>query len=336
MDNQKIFVLALIALLTFVSWLMLRPFLEYFLFAIILAFILYPLQKKLSRYINPSISAFLLMIFAILIAVVPLVFATAAVIDDARDLTQDINQTELINTTEIENYIREYTGQQLDVEQTINSAITEFTSVTFGSFSELVNLIAGFAIGITLMLFLLFYFIRDGREMALWIKEIIPLESDVRDNLYERMNITTWAVIKGHVLVAVAQGLVAGLGLAATGVPNYIFWTFMMVILGFIPIVGSMLVWAPASAYLFLTGNTLMGIFLLIYGLVIVGLTDNILRPIVVDRKAELHPAAIIIGVIGGVYIFGAPGLFFGPILLGVFKAILMVFKNNNEIENNI
>lgn len=332
MDNERVFVLALIGLLAFVSWLMVKPFLAYVLFAVILAFVLRPLQRKLSSYINSSVSAFLLMTFAILVAVLPLVFATVAVVEDAQDLTQDINQTDLVNATEVELYFQRYTGQSIDVEKTVNSAISQFTSATFGSFSQFVNLIASLAIGLTLMLFLLFYFLRDGDEMAVWLKDIIPLDSETKDRLYDKINITTWAVIKGHVLVAVAQGLVAGLGLAATGVPNYVFWTFMMVLLGFIPLIGSILVWGPAAVYLFVTGQTGLGIFLLIYGLVVVGLTDNILRPIVVDKRAELHPSVIIVGVIGGVYIFGAPGLFFGPILLGVFKAILEVFRDNSEV----
>lgn len=332
MDNERVFVLALIGLLAFVSWLMVKPFLGYVLFAVILAFVLRPLQRKLSSYINSSVSAFLLMAFAILVAVLPLVFATAAVIEDTQDLTQDVNQTDLVNATDIELQIEKYSGQSVDIEETVNTGISQFTSATFGSFSKFVNLIASLAIGLTLMLFLLFYFLRDGDEMAAWLKEVIPLDLDTTERLYERVNITTWAVIKGHVLVAIAQGLVAGLGLAATGVPNYVFWTFMMVLLGFIPLIGSILVWGPAAIYLIVIDKVTMGLFLLVYGFVVVGLTDNILRPIVVDKRAELHPAVIIIGVIGGVFIFGAPGLFFGPILLGVFKAILEVFRDNNEV----
>jgi len=122
------------------------------------------------------------------------------------------------------------------------------------------------------------------------------------------------------------------LGLAITGVPNYAFWTFIMVILGFIPIIELWLYGClPAAAYLFAIDRSAAAIFLFLYGMVIVGLTDNILRPIAVDRGSNLHPAVIIIGVIGGVYIFGAAGLFIGPIILGIFKAVLLVFKNNYE-----
>lgn len=329
MNTEKVFLAVLVALLAFVAWLMVAPFLGYILFGMIMAFILHPLQKRMAPRIGPRVSAFLLMLLATAVIVLPLALATGAVIQDAQDFSQDVNQTELVNASEIEGLVEKYAGREVDVEKSVNKVISRFTNATFGSFSQFVSLFTNLAIGMTLMLFLLYYFLKDGPEMIEWVKYKVPLEDDVKEDLAGGINNTTWAVIKGHVLVAVAQGLIAGLGLLVVGVPNYVFWTFMMVLLGFIPLVGSFLVWGPASIYLFATSRPLAGTFLLFYGVVIVGLTDNILRPIVVDRSAELHPAVIIVGVIGGVYTFGAPGLFFGPILLGVFKAVLRVTDRN-------
>ncbi|MFB6147859.1 MAG: AI-2E family transporter, partial [Candidatus Nanohaloarchaea archaeon] len=186
---------------------------------------------------------------------------------------------------------------------------------------------------LTLMMFLLYYFLKDGREMVVWVKSVLPMDDEVKDSLCEKVDQTTWAVIKSHVLVAIIQGLVAGLGLIVLGIPNSIFWTFVMVVLGFIPLVGTLLVWGPASVYLFLVNRPVAALALALYGFVVVGMTDNIVRPLAVDRSAELHPAVIIVGVLGGVYLFGAPGLFFGPILLGVFKSVLLVMKNNYNDE---
>jgi predicted PurR-regulated permease PerM len=182
--------------------------------------------------------------------------------------------------------------------------------------SEFVGLITDISIGLTLMLFLQYYFLKDGPEIVEWFMGVIPLNGDVEDNLVERIRANTSAVIKGHVFVAIAQGLIAGIGLFLTGVPNPGFWTFAMVLLGFIPLIGTIIVWAPASVYLFVIGDTLPSILLAIYGLTIVGLTDNILRPIVVERGGGLHPGAVLIGVIGGVYFFGVAGLLIVPIII--------------------
>jgi predicted PurR-regulated permease PerM len=329
MNEQRGLILVLIGLLSLVTFLMVKPLLGYFLGAIILGFVMHPMQKKLRGKLGERISAFLLVIFGILVVVLPLLGIGAAVIEDAGDLAQDLQESEAINTTQIEDRVREYTGQSFDIETGLDSLVKTFTQTTLGGVSQIVTTITEISIGITLLVFLLYYILKDGEKFVKWLRETTPLPSEIQTQLYSRVNKTTWAVMKGHVLVAVVQGLVAGLGLAVTGVPNYAFWTFIMVILGFVPIIGTMVVWLPAAAYLFVMSRTAAAIFLLFYGLVVVGLTDNVLRPLAVDRGSNLHPAVIIIGVIGGVYIFGASGLFIGPIILGIFKAILLVFKNN-------
>lgn len=331
MNEQKGLILFLIGFLSLVTFMMVKPLLGYFLGAIILGFMMYPMQKRLRNVLGDRISAFVLVIFGILVVVLPILGIGAAVIEDAGDLAQDLEESRAINTTQIELRIKEYTGQDLDIEASLDSMIRTFIQTTLGGVSQIVTTLTEIAIGITLLIFLLYYFLKDGGKFVKWLREITPLPSDIQDQLYARVNKTTWAVIKGHVLVAVVQGLVAGLGLAITGVPNYAFWTFIMVVLGFIPIIGTVVVWLPASVYLFVIDRAPAAIFLFLYGLIVVGLTDNILRPLAVDRGSNLHPAVIIIGVIGGVYIFGAAGLFIGPILLGIFKAILLVFKNNYE-----
>ena len=331
MNTQRGFLLVLMGILGFIAFLMVKPLLGYFLGALILGFVMHPLQRRLRKVFGDRISAFMVVIIGILLVVVPVVVVSAAVLEDATNLTQDVNQTDLINTTEIEQQIRDYTGQEVDIEQNISAALGRFTNVTLGGVSQLVSVLAEITIGLTLLIFLLYYLLKDGEKLVKWLKEATPLPDEIQESLYERVETTTWAVIKGHVLVAVVQGLVAGLGLALTGVPNYAFWTFIMVILGFIPILGTILVWLPAAVYLFMMGRVPAAIFLAIYGFTVVSLTDNILRPLAVDRGSNLHPAVIIIGVIGGVYLFGAAGLFIGPIALGIFKAVLLVFKNHYE-----
>lgn len=331
MNAQRGFLILLILALGFVSWLMLRPLLAYVLGAILLAFLLYPLQRMISPYLGPSVTSGLLMVFGIVVVMLPIALASAAVIRDASNLSQDLNRSELVNTTEAELVIQRYTGQRVDIESSVQDVTNSFTSTIFGSVSQIVSLLTNIGIGLTLMLFLIYYLLKDGDSFVGWMKDVTPLPKEIQDGLHERINKTTWAVLKGHVAVAIAQGLIAGAGLAVTGVPNYIFWTFIMVILGFVPIIGTMVVWGPAAVYLFLIGDINAALFLAAYGLIIVGLTDNIMRPLVVDRSAELHPAVILIGVIGGVYLFGAPGLFIGPIILGIFKSVLLVFKDNYD-----
>jgi predicted PurR-regulated permease PerM len=136
-------------------------------------------------------------------------------------------------------------------------------------------------------------------------------------------------VLVSHVFTAVAQGVVAGIGLVVLGVPNAVFWTAAMVILAVLPIIGSFLVWGPAALYLFSIGQPLAGGVLFVYGLIVVSLCDDFLRPLVIERYTEsrLNPGAIVLGVIGGVYLLGFIGIFFGPVIIGSLRAVLDVYR---------
>ncbi|MFB6291795.1 MAG: AI-2E family transporter, partial [Candidatus Nanohaloarchaea archaeon] len=329
MKTERAFLSALILVLIGVAFLMVKPLLGYLIGAVLLGFLLHPLQERLEPKLGEKVSAFSLVILTVLLAILPLSVAGFAVAEDAKDFAQDVQETDLINYGGIEQQIKSYTGQDIDLEKEINQAVKGFTTVTIGGFSKAIGLAAQIVIGMFVMLFLVYYILKDGEQFVIWLKEATPLPAEMQDILYERLSDTTWAVIQSHVLVAVAQGLAGGLGLALAGIPNYIFWTFVMIILGFIPVVGATLVWIPAAIYLFIIGSPAAAVFLTLYGFFVVGLIDNFLRPILVDRTAKLNPAVIILGVIGGVYVFGAAGLFLGPIILGALKAALTVFKNN-------
>lgn len=330
MNERKGFLLFMIAVFSLAVSLMLLPFFTYILGAAILAFILRKPQFRLKEKIGGRPSAVILTLSAIALAVIPVILAGMAVADDARDLINNINSTEAIDLSNIENTISQLTGQEVDIQASLTQAVKEFSSTTLGGFSQVVNILANLGIGISLMLFLLYYFLKDGRELVRWVKDVSPLPEELENKLLKEVSGTTSAVMKGHLFVAIAQALIAGVGLAIFGVPNTIFWTFIMMILGLLPLIGSMLIWLPAAGYIGLT-EPVSGILLALYGFIVVGMSDNFLRPLFVDRSADLHPAVIILGVIGGVVLLGAPGLFIGPVIFGIMKSFLTVFMKNYE-----
>lgn len=329
MNERKSFLVIMIAVLAAIAFLMIKPLLGYLIGAAILAFIFKPIQRRLERFIPGKIAAILVVLFGLALIVVPSTYALLAVFEDAQDIDTDFEEADFVDISEIEAWVLQISGQEVDLEQNFQDAISRFVSATLGGFSQFLGFVTEVTIGLSVMVFLMYYLLIDGNRLIEWTKGVTPLPRDIQDELYEDVETTTWAVIKGHVLVAIVQGLLAGLGLMLTGVPNYAFWTFVMVILAFIPIIGTFIVWGPASAYLFLVGQPLAGLALALYGFTVVSFSDNFLRPFAVDRGANLHPATILIGVIGGVYLFNAAGLFIGPIILGVLKSVLLVFKNS-------
>lgn len=177
------------------------------------------------------------------------------------------------------------------------------------------------------MLFTEFYGLKDGKSFLSWIRGFDQLPEDVLDRLYFRTSEVTKAVVEGHLGVALVQAVLLGASFSLVGLPNILFWSFVMALLGLIPIIGTALIWIPAVAYLFLTNSALAAGALLLWSLLVTSFTDDVLRPYLVDGAADIHPFLVIIGVIGGLHVFGAIGIFIGPIILGVTKTLLEIYR---------
>ncbi|ELZ11874.1 hypothetical protein C478_11910 [Natrinema thermotolerans DSM 11552] len=327
---SKGFLLVLVGLFAYLSLLLVLPFSQYVLGAILIAYVLYPLQQRLEERVAPPIAAFALVGLAVAGFVVPLVVIVAAIASDARRLLEQVN-TDSIQLGELERAIEEQTGQSVDLPSALADAAQNVGTMVLESSTEWFSAITHTLIGLGLAIFLLYYLLKDGSNLLTWMRELTPLPDDVQDDFYQELDEVMWAVLAGHVMIAIIQGTIAGLGLLATGVPNAAFWTAIMIVLSLIPLIGSFMVWGPAVIYLFLIEEPLLAVALFVYSMIVVGLSDDYLRPILVDRYAELNPAVIILGVLGGVYAFGVMGLFYGPVVLGALIAVLDVMNDHYD-----
>ncbi|WP_306056123.1 AI-2E family transporter [Natronococcus wangiae] len=330
MNLSKGYLLALVTVFAYLSWQLVVPFFQYVLLALLLAFVLFPLQERLEGRISPSIAAFSLVFLAIVGFILPFVLVAAVVVEDAAAIVQQLD-ADAARLDELERTIGEQTGMDIDLAGTVADSTQQIGTVALEQATTWFSAVTHALIGFGVALFLLYYLLKDGSELLAWIRDITPLPGDVQDELYDELDEVLWAVLAGHVLIAIVQGVIAGLGLVAVGIPNAAFWTVVMVILALVPLVGAPLVWGPAAVYLFLTGQPVLAVALTVYSAIVVGVADDYLRPIVVDRYAEISPAVIIVGVLGGIYAFGIMGLFFGPVVLGALIAILEVVDDNYD-----
>lgn len=330
MNLSRGYLLALVAVFGALSLLLVLPFIQYILGAILIAYILYPLQKYLEPRTSPTIAAFALVLLAIAGFVVPFLLVVIAISGDAVAILQDIDP-ETLQFSQLESRIQETVGIEVNLAEQVSGSGQEVGRILLEQSTSWFSTLTHALVGLGVALFLVYYLLRDGDELLAWMRTTTPLPDAVQDDFYTELDDVMSAVLVGHVLIAVVQGALAGLGLFATGIPNAGFWTFVMVILSLIPLIGSFLVWAPAVVYLFAIGDVLLAVALFAYSTVIVGISDDYLRPIVVDRYAELNPSVIILGVLGGVYAFGIMGLFFGPVVLGALKATLNVMNDHYD-----
>lgn len=330
MNLSKGFLLAIIVVFGVLSLMLVLPFVQYILFAVLLAYLLYPLYEFLDARIGERLSAFTTLLIAITGFLLPTWLIAGVIASDAARIAQEINP-ETLQIQEIESTIQETFGVNVDLTGALTDSGQEIGMMAVQRSTELFSTITHMLIGIGVAIFLVYYFLKDGDKLLAWMRETTPLPDEVQDDLYDEIDGVMGAVIVGHVLIALIQGAIAGIGLFATGVPNAPFWTVIMIVLSLLPIVGSFLVWGPAVGYLVLTGQPIFAVGLFVYCLIVVSLSDDYLRPIVVDRYAELSPAVIILGVLGGVYAFGVMGLFFGPVVLGALKATLSVLNEHYQ-----
>jgi predicted PurR-regulated permease PerM len=248
---------------------------------------------------------------------------------DAASLLSQLGSIDFGFVQGLEEWVLEVSGYEVDIQGRLVAAAESFVSFALGSLSGVLGAVTSIGIGVSLMLFLEFYIVRDGGKFVEWTKGFDFMEDELQDELYSRMASSTWAVVKGHVLIALSQGLVVGLGFYLLGISNPFFWTLVMILLGFIPLVGTLLVWLPASGYLMTTGEVLTGALLLIYSLVVTTLADNFLRPFLVDEDADIHPFFVVVGVVGGIGVLGPAGVFLGPVTFGVLKTLLNMIREH-------
>lgn len=324
MKPSRGFLLTLVALLLVLTAMLVQPFLQYVLAAVLIAYVLYPVQLRLEAYASPTVVALTLVALAVAVVIFPFVLLLDTVLEKADGVLRPVDgDSGLIEV--IESRVEELTGQEVDVLEEIVRTGQELGTVVIERSTEVFGTITFHLLGIVLALFLVYYLLKDGDELLEWLGETIPLPEAQRRELYREIDGVMWGVIFGHVFVGVVQGVVAGIGFVVGGVPNPIFWTAVMVALAMVPFVGTIPVWGGAVVYLYLTNEPGLAAGLFVYSVVVVGLTDDYLRPFAVDRYAKLNPAVILLGVLGGAYTFGVLGLFFGPVILGALKATLGV-----------
>ena len=185
---------------------------------------------------------------------------------------------------------------------------------------------AGFLLDLFVMLYAMFFFFRDGPRIIEKIFYYMPLTSKDEELLLERLTSVTRATIKGTVVIGIIQGTLAGLGFWAAGIDGAAFWGTIMTVLSVVPGIGAALIWVPAVIYLFITGQTLTATLLLVWCAAVVGTVDNLLRPALVGKDAKMPDLLILIGTLGGLFLFGPIGFIVGPIVCGLFLTVWDIY----------
>jgi predicted PurR-regulated permease PerM len=303
------------------------PFMRYIVLAGVLTYTLFPIYRHiLQRTQWPGISAGIAVLLALLVMILPTVYLVSELVDQVRGVYSTFQADSL---RQVGNYLSGLTNGRVDFELMLDSTFDQLRQSIVGLAPNIVGSISELMLGLFIMFFVMFYGFREGQGFIRKIKDLLPLESGLKDSLFEEMRTVTQAVLYGQVLTAVIQGGLGGLGLLVLGVPNALFWGAMMMITAFVPVLGTPLIWVPAGVGLIMDGAITRGILLLAYGVIIVMNIDNFLRPRLVSERAKVHPVLILIGVLGGLRVFGFIGMLVGPLILALLVALIKFYEQN-------
>ncbi|MDQ3198137.1 MAG: AI-2E family transporter [Verrucomicrobiota bacterium] len=329
-------VVAVTALFLAVTW----PFLKPLLLGALLAGLSRPLYRWVTRLVGgrKSVAAILTLLLLFMVVAGPISAFVGIVVQQALAVSNDALPWVQQHFGAASNFnahdwlvrrfpsLADYVPQQ---DQIVDSAARVAKSAGAFLVAAATQLTAGtaaFLLNLFVMLYAMFYFLRDGSAIMEKILYYMPLSHDDEAQVLERLTSVTRATIKGTLVIGVIQGALAGLAFWVAGLEGAAFWGTIMAVLSIVPGIGAALVWVPAVIYLYVTGQTLSATLLLVWCAAVVGTVDNVLRPALVGKDAKMPDLLILIGTLGGLFLFGPIGFIIGPLVCGLFLTVWNIY----------
>jgi predicted PurR-regulated permease PerM len=315
--NKNTGLLVALALVAVLSALILKSYWEYLFFAGLFAILFSGANNRLSATIGKNASAALITVGVIVLLVVPTMYVVSQTVLQAPAAYQGA-----VAALDKES-VRSMLGVSGDEVRALAIALGEkLRQNVLQNAGAYLNQVGEAIIGIVIMFMTLFFLLRDGaRIMRSFIKHA-PMRPSQVEKLVSHMRAVIHAVVIGQVITALVQGALVGVLLLALGVPNALFWGVIATLLSIIPILGPFLVYLPATIYLFVQDRYVAAIVMLALGILVISQVDNVVRPYIASRTANIHPLIPILGVIGGLKLWGFVGFVLGPLVLAAFVTL--------------
>lgn len=316
--------------------LIIKPVAISILFGVLLAYIFYPIYKwVLIKVRSENFSSLLVCILLLLIVLIPTILILSSLVNQAVNIYLNLQNTDSLNIFKetILSYLFS-SEMSTNLANSLNAFISKTISYFISKLSEFVLNLPAILMQFFVVIFVFFFSLRDGEKAIEYVRSLSPLSKETENKFFTQFKGITNSVLMGQLVVGILQGLVAGIGYFIFGVPYALVLTLLTMLAGIIPILGPWLVWVPVDIYLFITERTGAGLGLLIYGLVVISLIDNLIRPIIVSRRTEINSAIVIIGMIGGLFVFGVLGFILGPLILGYVLLILEIYRKKRISES--
>lgn len=345
MNNSNLYFRTFLLLLACVSiafaWVLL-PYYGAIFWATTLAIIFSPVHRHILPKVHGrrTLSALLTVILIILIVIIPLILVTGALLQEGAAVYKRISTGEMDLGAYFEQIVnampasvhaaltRFGIGDSFSVQEKLSAGALQASkflatqAVTFGQNTF------EFLIGMGVMLYVLFFLLRDGTHLAHRMRQSIPLSDQHQQHLSRKFATVIRATVKGNIVIAVTQGALGGIMFAILGIQGALLWGVMMAFLSLLPAVGASLIWIPVAVYFLVTGAIWQGVVLILFGVLVIGLIDNLLRPVLVGKDTKIPDYLILISTLGGLAVFGLNGFVIGPLIAALFIACWDLFPS--------
>ena len=328
MEHYKQYIPFIIFLIVaYLCFLIAKPFIAAIFTGIILAYLFYPLYKVLCKKIKrENLCAVLVTILVLFLLLVPSILIVEKMTNETVIVYNYVRSRDFILL--LSDYLPQ-SGMDY-VKQAIDRGLLYI--LTAGS--DFVLTIPKFLLNFFVAMFVMYFVLIDGHRLIEKIKDILPMDGKMKQQILTRFEKTTDALMYGNLVVAIVQGVLALIGFLIFGISGAFLWALITMVVSFLPVLGTAIVWLPLGLVELSMGNMFAGVGIIIYGALVIGTVDNILRPKLVSIKTDIHPAIILIGVLGGVSLIGFIGFIVGPLIIALLLEFLDIYGGHGETKS--
>jgi len=342
--NSNIPFFIIIGLVTVLFLYLLKPFFFPIFWAAVIAGIFRPLYRRINGRLNrPGLSTAILFLIIVLIIFLPALIIGTLVFRESLQLYEtlkpdaqniDRNFRHIIDALADNPFVDLFSANRAFLVEKTVEVVRAITNYIFVHLKELTQNTIGLIVKMAIMLYTLFFFIRDGEKFLRMAMRLSNLGKGRESFLYERFIVTARSTLKVTLIIGGIQGILGGLIFIATNVEGALIWGLLMILTAIIPVLGCSIIWAPAGVLMLLTGHIWEGVLILAVGVLVISTVDNLLRPILIGKDVEMHPLLIFLSMLGGIVLFGFSGFVIGPIITSLFLSILQMYEEFYRQEN--
>jgi len=346
--QQKVFLL-LLAVVTIAFVWILTPYSGAVFWGVVLAILFAPLYRRLLNTTRqkPTLAALLTLLSIVVMVIIPVALISASLVQQAAGIYAMVSSGHI----DFGLYFRQIIGvlphwligllERFDItslatlQQKLSSVAAQASQFMAKYALNFASNTFDFLVSLIIMLYLLFFLLRDGYAMAGRIKTAVPMSRKYKQRLFGNFTTVIRATVKGNVLIAIVQGALGGLIFWLLGVQAPLLWAVVMAFLSLLPAVGAAIVWAPVAVYFLVTGQVWQGVVLIAFCVIVIGLVDNFLRPVLVGKDTKLPDYMVLLSTIGGMALFGVNGFVIGPVIAALFVAAWDLFATAEEFHQD-